>query len=117
MIGSFEENFAALRAKEDAALVVKRKDLRERLLADVLLGEQTPEVEMVYSGYGDSGQIESGPSEEVNEFLWDMMWSLHHGFENNSGGQGTVTWHLLKDEIHVSHEDIIETTELSEDIL
>lgn len=117
MTGSLEETYAAKCAARAAALGVKRKDLRERLLADVLLGEQTPEVEMVYSGYGDSGQIESGPSPEVNEFLWDMMWSLHAGFENNSGGQGTVTWHLLKDEIHVSHEDIMEHTELSEDIL
>lgn len=113
------EDFEAhqvIKAQQAAAhLKTIRQTLREKLLVDALLNQDgEAEASMEYNGYGDSGQIQDCTSddEEVQEFLWDMMWALHAGFENNEGGQGTVTWNLTKDEITVDHgENFISTVD------
>lgn len=94
-----------------------RQTLRERLLARKLLdGEKFEEVEFIYSGYGDSGDIEEcKPDEEgLSDFLWNRMWDLHAGFENNSGGGGEITWDLHDDVITINHYDTVETSEYTE---
>lgn len=92
--------------------------LRARLLAE-LRTQNIPSVTMTYSGYGDSGQIEDVTldHDEVSDFLWNMMWLQHHGFENNDGGNGEVTWNIEADTIHIIHNDVIETYDTTETIL
>lgn len=83
-----------------------------------LRAEGVTEVTMSYSGYGDSGQVDScSYDHEIGDFLWDVMWSRHSGFENNDGGDGTVTWNIVEDTILIEHRDVIQdyehtTTEL-----
>lgn len=102
-----------LTSQEDEELA-HREQLRTRLLTSVLLGENSKKtVELEYDGYGDSG----GPGnctladEELIDFLWDCVEKHHHGFWNNEGGRGTVTWNLLKDEIIIDHGDAIQDHE------
>jgi hypothetical protein len=99
-------------------LVSQRISLREKILTSKLLGATDENIVTVtYDGYGDSGQIqecnlpESCPEHtEVQEYLWQLMWQLHSGFENNEGGQGTISWDLNEDKIVIDHEDNVVTT-------
>lgn len=98
----------------------RRKKFREFLLTKILLGEGVEKiVSMTYDGYGDSGNVEtcSVDSPAIADFLWDVMYKLHGGFENNEGGRGTVTWDLVSDTIHVIHHDAVITYETSENKL
>jgi len=114
-IKKFEETVEGINALEG-----QRELIRQRLLVSKLLGD-IPEkiVEMSYSGYGDSGEIQDCSVDEkdapegdrVDEFLWEMLWQQHSGFENNEGGEGTVAWDLIKDEITITHgTHVTETT-------
>lgn len=82
-------------------LQVKRAELLEHLRP------YHETITMEYSGYGDSGDIESCSVDDsdVAEFLWEMMWTKHSGFENNEGGNGTVTWDLKLDQITIEHRE------------
>jgi len=97
-----------------------RKSLRTRLLAEAIIGQlEPPEVFISYSGYGDSGAVdECTPLENeelqgaLEDFLWDILWTHHAGFENNEGAQGDVTWNLTDDQITINHgENVIQIAE------
>lgn len=84
-------------------------ETRARLLIDLLtgtwLGENGKVVELEYSGYGDSGGPEMCTPDrtDLQDFLYSFVYSQHAGYENNDGGQGTVSWDLLHDVITVDH--------------
>lgn len=102
---------------QQLSTAARRVILRERLLSKVLLGESSEKtVQVEYSGYSDSGNIDSCSvnDPDVADFLWDVMYQNHSGFEINSGGNGTVTWHLIEDRICVTHNDVIESYDTSE---
>lgn len=82
-------------------------ETRARIRAELLAKGHTVAM-MSYSGYGDSGDIQDATTDEAGEFLWDVMWAIHTGFENNSGGNGEVTWDLKTDKITIDHNDVIE---------
>lgn len=78
------------------------------------------EVIIEYSGYGDSGHVEGvtlnrkgseyvwppKPLEtKLSDWGWDLAYSQNQGFENNDGGEGTVTWDVTKDKILLNHGD------------
>lgn len=75
-----------------------------------------------YDGYGDSGNYEeisldngrvipSGDLvETLGDFVWDVAYFHHSGFENNEGGYGELTWDIEADSITLDHADrFIET--------
>lgn len=74
-----------------------------------------------YSGYGDSGniediQLELGVSlaadieEQLRDFLWSVAYNEHPGFENNDGGEGTLTWDITADSLTIEHgEHVMQT--------
>lgn len=119
-IDAFRKVRSALEVYLDLGL--QRTRLREKLLKNKLLDDNAETtVSIEYSGYGDSGQIdqyadgdEVGDAEgaaELSEFLWQLMWDRHSGFENNEGGNGTVTWDFVSDTITVEHNDAVITYE------
>ena len=70
-----------------------------------------------YDGYGDSGNVEDivfiptklvavGATEtRLADFLWQMAYDRHPGFENNEGGYGEICWDLEADTISLDHAD------------
>ncbi len=88
---------------------------RERAeLGDLLRVKGVERVEAGYDGYGDSGNVNHvavSPDEaEVKEletrladFIWATAYNLNPGFEIDDGGDGTLTWDVVKDRIDVKH--------------
>ena len=74
-------------------------------------------VEATYDGYGDSGNIEDlafvptrivplgATGTRLADFLWQMAYDRHPGFENNEGGYGEVRWDLEADTISIDHAE------------
>lgn len=88
-------------------------------LLDLVRAAGITEITASYDGWGDSGNVddvEMQPAEKaavataemktrLQGFIWDIVYSLHPGFENNEGGQGEFTWRIAEDEIDISHGD------------
>jgi len=96
---------AAARREAEAAMRSTRAKLLEQIRAK---GIEIIEAE--YDGYGDSGnvnEITAGMGHELENavicFVWDFAYDRHPGFENNEGGQGTLTWDIVADSITLSH--------------
>lgn len=73
-------------------------------------------IKACYDGYGDSGNVSElcATPEGVNiskldvrlkDFVWDVAYMLHPGFEINDGGEGTLVWDVTKDRIDLDHAD------------
>ncbi len=99
--------------KARAEAAERRKETRAELLAE-LRGRGVEEVEAQYDGYGDSGNVNSvvasprrvdiGDIEtRLMDFVWDVAYGLHPGFEINEGAEGTFTWDIATDRIDVEH--------------
>ncbi len=99
--------------KARAEAAERLKETRTNLLAD-LCARGVEEVEAQYDGYGDSGNVNSvavrpklvdiGDIEaRLMDFVWDVAYGLHPGFEINEGGEGTLTWNVTEDRIDVDH--------------
>jgi hypothetical protein len=37
--------------------------------------------------------------------LWDVVYDLHPGFENNDGGDGEVEWDVSADKMQIEHRE------------
>ena len=101
----------ARRAEAAEGLKRARAELRSALQA---LGITA--LEARYDGYADSGtvgEIDLTPSgarlgalkPRMADFIWDVAYGLHPGFEINDGGEGTVIWNVVADRIDVEHAD------------
>ena len=105
-----------------AAILAERNAARERNLAQIRPGLraalQALGVTTVTSSYdacGDSGNIENVTFDPVGakleakqdealwDYLWDMVYHLHPGFENEDGAFGEITWDLVNDKITIDH--------------
>ncbi|EEE35167.1 conserved hypothetical protein [Rhodobacteraceae bacterium KLH11] len=90
------------------------KAVRTTMLG-VLREAGVTQIEASYDGYGDSGNVNdviikpkgsklnAEQDKRLKDFLWDVPYSLHPGFEINEGGYGEVIWDVLEDKIDVSH--------------
>jgi hypothetical protein len=67
-----------------------------------------------YSGSCDSGNVDGIAVEpeqgltadlemKLQDFIWDVAYNAHPGFENNDGGEGTVSWNIAADSITIEH--------------
>ena len=103
------EAMTKMQQERERDLSVKRKDILGQLRH---LG--VTEVTAEYDGYGDSGNIEGmvlTPQMEIEayldmqltDFLWDVAYNEHPGFENNDGAFGEVTWDVTADKIRLTH--------------
>ena len=95
----------------------KAQDVRQREraeLGDLLRVKGVERVEAGYDGYGDSGNVNhvavSPDDADVKEldtrladFIWATAYNLNPGFEIDDGGEGTMTWDVVKDRIDVKH--------------
>lgn len=96
-----------------------RERIRQRLLGTRLIGDlQEKIVSIEYSGYCDSGGVQSSSFSEgdlpegetsYEEFLGDLVYQTHPGYENNDGAQGDVTWDLEEDKIVIEHGQNVTT--------
>ena len=102
-----------------------RRELEQRRVAAVFRKESLPQLQALtvekvvggYSGYGDSGDLHDlqcvgpdGKPVEIDEVLRrkcvDFLYEfLPDGYENNEGGQGTVTLNLETMRIELEHEE------------
>ena len=99
--------------KPDAELSIRstfvkyRKELREKLLAEILVNgandEHPTTLVLEFSGSGDSGQADNSFEDlHTNAFFMYMLNTKVTGdWYNNEGGGGTITWDLHEDEITV----------------
>jgi len=83
------------------------------------------EVSCTYDAYGDSGNwedvtLDAGAisttddlTSAIGNFVWDVAYHYHAGFENNEGGYGELTWDLVADSITLDHADRIMDTQHS----
>ncbi len=101
--------------RERAGEAERLKVVRAALLAE-LRARGVEEVEAFYDGYGDSGNVNSvaGRPESAGigdietrlmDFVWDVAYGLHPGFETNDGAEGSFTWNVAEDRIDVDHAD------------
>ena len=107
----FQAEEAERRHKAEEAL---RKERAEILT--LLQSAEVTEVEAFYDGYGDSGnvsEVSTTPTsakisefeERLKDFVWEIAYMLHPGFEIDDGGEGTLTWDVTKDRIDLDHAD------------
>ena len=101
---------ARMEAERAAATRTARASLVGRLRA-----LQVARIEASSDGYGDSGNVEGvsltpegitlDPElfRSLADFLWDVAYNLHPGFENNDGAYGEIAWDVAADRISVSH--------------
>ena len=86
---------------------------REGLLA-TLRGLKVTTLTAEYSGSCDSGNVDDITLEpkhdlaadvgaKLQDFIWDVAYNEHPGFENNDGGEGTLTWDIAADSITLEH--------------
>ena len=92
----------------------QEREAERTTLAETLRGAGAARIVAHYDGYGDSGNVHgitvSPDSAEIGDikarladFVWDVAYGLNPGFENNDGGEGTVTWDIAADRIDVDH--------------
>jgi len=105
-----------LERKEGLADPEYRKDLRLRLLAEILIDDDAAVIiEVEFDGYGDRGNVhsfvlpnnEDGSlqklEDELNQFISDLV-DTHVTWDwyNNEGGGGSVEWNLSSDKITIN---------------
>ena len=111
-------DWEALNAKWEAQREEDRAQLKadRAALLEALRAKGVEKIEAGYDGYADSGNVQDitvapdgvvlGDLEgRVSDFVWDMAFNLHPGFENNDGGEGTLTWDVTTDRIDIEHAD------------
>lgn len=86
------------------AFDVYRRALRYVLLEEALIDKAELKLELTFSGYGDSGQIDEYSGDERADILLSAVtdFGVTWDWYNNDGGGGTITWRVLDDEIDVS---------------
>lgn len=101
--------------EKENELAALRPVLLESLRAMALINLIESPIQVKYEGYGDSGGIEEKPEnlpQEVEDYLWEILWNRERGFENNDGGYGFIEWDLTNDVITINHfEYVTETVE------
>ena len=108
-VSSAEADWAERERKAEEARQMERAELK-----DLLRAKGVERVEAGYDGYGDSGNVNhvalSPAKVEVREmetrladFIWATAYNLNPGFEIDDGGEGTLTWDVVKDRVDVKH--------------
>lgn len=95
------------------SLAEQRPLILEGLRALLLTGQIENPIEIKYEGYGDSGGIEEKPDNlpnDVEEYLWEIIWNREAGFEINEGGYGYVYWDINEDKITMNHVEFVTET-------
>lgn len=93
------------RKKKDLEhLSTVRAALRERILADKILGESETTFSAEFDGYGDSGNVHSNVGDkEIDQFLNLAVHTLvDFDWYNNEGGGGDITWNVTSDKIIIN---------------
>ena len=117
MNDAWHVNYLKKRAEKQAKIDKERPDLLEELRGQVLINELENPIVLTYEGYGDSGSFEDVPknlSNEVQDYLWDILTANEDGWENNNGGRGKITWNVNDDKICINHVEFY-TSEHSRD--
>lgn len=109
-------DFTAWLARDRKARAERISGERYRLLRRLRMAG-IHELVGTYDGYGDSGNYEDitldggavTPSkdltEDLGDFVWEVAYFLHNGFEINEGGYGELTWDIETDRIALDHSD------------
>lgn len=114
-----ENNDVQNETGEPTPFDLKREALREKLLLDLVLGEEEDLVfKGTFDGCGDSGQYnEDAENEEVDELFADAINQfVHFDWYNNDGGGGDITWHVVEDRIVINgyYNEMVQTDVMSE---
>lgn len=84
-----------------------RKNLRDKLMADKLLGligDEDLTIELGFSGSGDSGSWDDTHKDEAVQHMFNFYLDKHVTWDwyNNDGGAGNITWDVVKNEITIN---------------
>ena len=112
------KNILAKFQKEAATQLQAAKNKLRNDLIPELLGAGVANVEVAYSGYGDSGAVDDiqyrdaageavdrstvAQTTQLEEALCEF---LPYGYENNDGGQGTLTLDVQTGHITLAHQE------------
>jgi hypothetical protein len=85
-------------------------------------------VEIDYSGSGDSGQVDEvivtnanehvelpQLEEQLREATYDILGADWPGWEINEGSSGSIVWDLVIGDFKWTHDNIVESTETTEE--
>ena len=98
----------------------KNREIDRFKLLTILRENNVTEVNAFYDGYGDEGNVQEmamiSEKEDINfnqfhhkfeedlrDFIWDIAYATNSGFEINEGGNGTLTWNIITDQIDIDH--------------
>ena len=108
MVIDFEKRFLEMQNKRKA----KNTAARTKILAE-LREYDVKKVCAKYFGYGDEGNIQFNVEPEMRllptlasnleDFLWDVAYNEHPGFEINEGAEGKIVWDIAKNSINLDH--------------
>ena len=114
MVFDIDDRFSQMMATAARHRAADLRHARFHLLTRLrLVGVR--EISGTYDGYGDSGNFEDIcldggkiiPSDDlcqaIGNFVWDVAYYHHNGFENNEGGFGEMTWDIDADAISLDH--------------
>lgn len=118
-LSAINERIEQMQAESKARERAVRVDI-----VSILRGLGITQITARYDGYGDSGNVDdvtSVPDVEISDlemrlkdFLWQVAYNLHPGFEINDGGYGEISWDIKVDRIDVDHsERFTDTNEYS----
>ena len=108
------------RKEEEQDQITKiRKQLREKLLTEKLLGENEDlEFTGTFDGSGDSGQYNNDAGNQEVDKLFSLAIDAFVTFDwyNNDGGGGDITWDVVADKIIINgyYNEIIQTSAMEE---
>ena len=94
---------------KDPELSALRSKIRLPLLAEILLGKLCEDTlySVSFDGYGDSGSMSDTSHEDMPDGMVDFLFKCEkfasaQGYENDSGGGCTVSWHIRSDVLTVT---------------
>ena len=71
--------------------------------APELAGAAAPDGDVAHPIEADDPRVTAAQREQLCDLLWNIVYGLHPGFENNDGGFGEIEWDIAADSITIEH--------------
>jgi hypothetical protein len=73
--------------------------------APQLAGAAAPDGDMEHPIEAGDPRLTAAQREQLCDLLWNIVYGLHPGFENNDGGFGDIEWDIAADSITIEHNE------------
>lgn len=113
---SIDRSALNARWEEQRQAEAQRLKAERAVLLEALRKKGIDGIEAWYDGYGDSGNVGEialtpagatlgALAPRVADFIWDVAYGQHPGFEINDGGEGCLVWDLAANRVDLEHAD------------